>query len=158
MLLLLSLSAGAKTLNKTKEVFVLRVSTDYDKSKTFDLMLKINYRGLIDGFKTRDNKKKKTKSYPVSIMEDAVPLVKSGGIKLVSLRCENFNTARGCDMIIRYPYNLTYGRFKEVKCQIKRTGRNWGIYHDGKKVTKMHMTSKKLLGTLVGIEKVELKP
>lgn len=140
-----------------KDVFIARISSDYDKSKTYDLILDINDRKLIAGFKTRNNKKKKVKIYSLEVMKGPIVLVKTAGIKLVTLQCNNFNTVKGCDIVIRYPYNITYARFREFHCKISRRNGKWGMFVGKKRFTSMHLVSKKALGVLVGIQRIDVE-
>ena len=138
-------------------IYLATISTDYVK-KTYDLLLELNERQLISGIKTRNNKKNKIKSYPVSVLDKPITLVKAAGITLVGLACKNFATSRGCDIEIEYPSNLTIGRFKIFKAKLEKIENTWKLTHQGVPFSKLHLKSKKFLGLLIGIKKLIPSP
>lgn len=154
-LLLTFLVLGLSIELRAGDVFLSKISTDY-VSKTYDLMVVINDKKLIGGIKTKNNKKNKVKNYPVSVLDKPITLVKAVGVSLVSLKCENFATSRGCDIIIEYPSNITVGSFKKFKAKLEKQNAKWVLTKNGKAFTKMHLISRKVLGLLIGIKRIEV--
>ena len=142
---------------KNEEIFIARITGNFS-DKTYDIFLELNPRKLISAMKTRNNKKKKTKRYGLDILSKPIPLAKAAGVVLVSLKCLRFNTAKGCDIEIEYPSNIALGRFKTFKTKLKRKEGKWGFYDEkGNAFTRMHLVSKKVLGILVGIKRIEIR-
>lgn len=154
---LLQANEETKTPKVSEPIYLATISTDYVK-KTYDLLLDLNERKLISGIKTRNNKKNKIKSYPVSVLGKPITLVKAAGITLVGLSCKNFATSRGCDIEIEYPSNLTIGQFKVFHAKLEKRESQWVLTHQNKAFSKLHLKSRKFLGLLIGIKKVTASP
>lgn len=138
----------------TEDIFLARISTDYVK-KSYDLSLRLNSQKLIIAILTKNNQKNKEKVYPVKVLDKPIILVKAVGIKLISLKCENFATSRGCDITIEYPYNLTYGKFKTFKAKLLKKDGKWQLTdQNNKRFNKLFLQAKKVLGVLIGIKKI----
>lgn len=138
------------------ESFLSLISSDYDKEKTYSLLVDTNEKNEITAIKTRNNLKKKTKTYPPEILGDEITLVKAAGISLVTLRCHNFNPKRGCPITIEYPYNIAFGNFKKFQALIKKNKKGqWGLYTREGQFKKLHLVAKKALGLLIGIKRIE---
>jgi len=155
LLLTTFIALGLNFNLSANDVFLSQISTDY-VSKTYDLMVVINEKKLIGGIKTRNNKKNKIKNYPVTVLDRPITLVKAVGVSLVSLKCENFATSRGCDIIIEYPSNITIGSFKKFKAKLEKRETKWVLTRNGKAFTRMHLISRKVLGLLIGIKRIEV--
>lgn len=140
----------------TKDIHLATISTDYVK-KSYDLMVTIDDRGLITAIKTRNNKKNKIKTYPISVLDKPITLVKAVGVTLVGLTCTNFATNKGCDITIEYPSNITFGRFKNFHAKLEKTGGRWRLTRDGKPFDNMFLVARKLMGLLIGIKRIETK-
>lgn len=146
--------AQVKEQSQVDRVFLARISTDYVK-KTYDLFIDLNNHKLISAITTRNNKKNKIKTYPVSVLKKPITLVKAVGITLISLSCTNFTTSKGCDITIEYPYNLTYGKFKKFKAKLKKKDREWVLVDEKDNVfNQLFLKAKKALGLLVGIKRI----
>lgn len=143
-------------LSKSEDVFLATISTDYVK-RSYDLMIALNDRKLIEAIKTRNNKKNKIKTYPVSVLDKPITLVKAVGVTLVSLTCNNFATNRGCDISIEYPSNLTLGKFKYFHAKLEKKDGKWTLTKNGKPFTKMFLVARKLMGLLIGIKRIEVQ-
>lgn len=140
----------------TKDIHLATIATDYIQ-KSYDLMVTINDRGLITAIKTRNNKKNKIKTYPISVLDKPITLVKAVGVTLVGLTCTNFKTNQGCDIAIEYPSNITLGRFKNFQAKLEKTGGRWRLTRDGKPFDHMFLVARKLMGLLIGIKRIETK-
>jgi len=138
-------------------IYLATISTDY-VDKTYDLLIDLNERTLISGIRTRNNKKNKVKSYPVSVLNKPITLVKAAGITLVSLSCKNFATSRGCDIEIEYPSNLTIGSFKIFYAKLEKREDQWKLTHKGVPFSKLHLISRKFLRLLIGIKGLRASP
>ena len=136
---------------------MVRISNDYTPEKTYDLILDVKINGHIKGIKTRNNKKNKVKFYPPKVLDKSMTLLKAAGIKLITLKCQNFKPNKGCSIIIEYPTNIALGKFKKFHAQIKMKDGQWGMYSTSEqKFRRMHLVSKKLLGLITGIKKIEI--
>lgn len=150
------LAASSEKKSNTTDIYLATISTDYIK-KSYDLMISLNDRKLISAIKTRNNKKNKIKTYPVSVLNKPITLVKAVGVTLVSLACNNFGTNRGCDIKIEYPSNITLGRFKFFHAKLEKNNGQWRLTKDGKPFSKMYLVAKKLMGLLIGIKRIEVR-
>ena len=140
------------------DIFMVRISNDYEPEKTYDLILDVKRNGHIQGIKTRNNKKNKVKFYPPKVLNRPLTLLKSVGIKLITLECKGFQPDKGCDIVIEYPSSLLLGKFKKFHAKIRIKKGQWGMYSENdKKFRRMHFISKKSLGLVTGIKKIELK-
>ncbi len=137
-----------------EEIFLAKISTDYVK-KSYDLSLRLNPQKLITAILTKNNKKNKKKVYPVNVLNKPIILVKAIGIDLISLKCDNFATSRGCDITIEYPYNLTIGRFKKFKAKLQKIDGQWQLTDENnKRFNQLFLKAKKILGVLIGIKRI----
>ncbi len=152
-LLFWSLPSMAK--EEETDIHLATISTDYI-SKTYDLTVTLNNRKLISAIKTKSSKKKHPKTYPVSVLSQPITLVKAVGVTIISLKCLNFATSKGCDIEIEYPSNITIGSFKTFKAKLEFIKGKWQLTHNSKPFTKMHLISRKLLGLLIGIKRIEI--
>ena len=139
-----------------REVFLMTISNDY-KSRTYSLFIVVNRKNQIISMKTRNNHKKKTKTYGVDLLKTKIPLAKTAGITLVELQCLNFKADEGCQIQIEYPYNITYGSFNYFKATLKKYKSQWGFYSENRYFTRMHLIVKKILGIPVGIKEIKLE-
>ena len=140
------------------DIFVVRISNDYEPEKSYDLILDVERNGRIKGIKTRNNKKNKVKFYPPKVLDKPLPLLKAAGITLITIECKGFKPDQGCEIIIEYPSNIALGKFKKFHARIKMLGGQWGIYStEDKKFTRMHLSSRKILGLIAGIKGIKLK-
>ena len=136
------------------DIFMVRISNDFEPEKTYDLILDVETNGKIKGIKTRNNKKKKVKYYPPKVLDQSMTLLKAAGAKLITLECKKFRPDKGCDIIIRYPSNLILFKFKEFHAKIKMNKGQWGMYsQQDQKFRRMHLVSKKTLGLITGIKR-----
>ncbi|MCR9205102.1 MAG: hypothetical protein NXH75_11020 [Halobacteriovoraceae bacterium] len=133
-----------------------KITTDY-VSKSYDLMITLNDRQLIEAIKTKNNKKNRIKNYPVSVLNRPITLVKAVGVTLVSLSCTKFATSRGCDITIEYPSNLAIGSFKNFHAKLEKVEGKWQLSHQGKKFSQLHLVARKALGILIGIKRIEAR-
>ena len=145
-----------KPAPKAEDIYLATISTDYVK-KSYDLMIALNDRKLITAIKTKNNKKNKIKTYPVSVLDKPITLVKAVGVTLVSLSCNNFATNRGCDISIEYPSNLTLGSFKFFHAKLEMVAGKWRLTKDGKPFTQMFLVARKLMGLLIGIKRIDVR-
>ncbi len=148
------LSFFPSTRAQEEDIHLATISTDY-VTKTYDLVLTLNDRKLIDAIKTINNKKKKTKRYGIEVLGKPITLVKAVGVTLISLRCLNFTTSKGCDIEIEYPSNLTIGSFKTFNAKLERNENGWQLTHKGAPFKKLHLVARKVLGLLIGIKRIE---
>jgi len=137
----------------TSEQEVLIITSDFTK-KTYSLILKLDEKYHIIGVKTKNNLSGKVKSYPSSYLNKEIVLAKAIGIKLITLKCVNFNPADGCKILITYPFNLTLNDFDTFKSYMSLNNKKWGFYKRGKKFKTLKLYSKKFLGLLIGISKM----
>lgn len=137
-----------------KIVFLAKISTDLT-SKTYDLNVITNEQNQIQAIQTKNNKKNKIKTYKTDVLSRPIVLVKTMGIELVSLQCKGFNHENGCEIEIEYPYNLTYGKFKNFHAKLEKKDGAWVLTKDGNIFKKMHLKAKKLIGILVGVKRIE---
>lgn len=138
-----------------KPAFLAKISSDY-VSKTYNLAVLLNDKGEIAGIRTKNNKKNKIKTYGVDVLNKKITLVKALGVSLITLKCHEFHPEKGCRIDIEYPYNLTYGKFKNFNARILKKNDKWGLYVGDRKFTQMKLVAKKLLGLLVGIKSIEV--
>lgn len=137
------------------DIHLATISTDY-VSKTYDLILTLNHRKLISAIKTKSSNKQHPKTYPVSVLSEPITLVKAVGVTIVSLRCLNFATSKGCDIQIEYPSNITVGSFKIFQAKLEFRDQKWQLTHNGAPFTKMHLISRKVLGLLIGVKRIQV--
>lgn len=124
-------------------------------NKTYTLKLGVDKSNSIENFQVTNNKKQRTKIYPKEILNRPIVLVKTLGIKLVGLRCLNFNKNEGCNIEIEYPHNLTYGRFKIFQAKLKKDKSGiWRLYAYGDAFNNLELVPKKGLGILIGIKSI----
>ena len=136
------------------DIFILRISNDYQPDKTYDLILDVQSNGHIKRMKTRNNKKNKVKHHPPKVLDKPLTLLKAVGVKLITLECKGFKPDKGCDIIIEYPSNLVLGKFKKFHAKIKMNKGQWGMYSDkDQKFRRMHLVSKKALGLIIRHQK-----
>lgn len=140
-----------------EDVYLATITTDYVK-KSYDLMISLNDRQLIEAIKTKNNKKNRIKNYPVSVLNRPITLVKAVGVTLVSLSCTQFATNRGCDIAIEYPSNIAVGSFKKFHAKLEKVEGKWQLSHNGTKFTKLHLIARTALGILIGIKRIEPHP
>ncbi len=140
----------------SQDIFLATISTDYVK-KSYDLIITVNDRKLISAIKTKNNKKQKIKTYLVNVLNKPITLVKAVGITLVNLSCLKFATNRGCDIVIEYPENITVGKFKKFTAKLEKHKGVWKLTKNGKPFSKMVLISRKLLGLLIGIKRIEIQ-
>lgn len=146
----------AQTVSENQEdIFLATISTDYIK-KSYDLILTLNERKLIAAIKTKDSKKNKVKTYPVSVLNKPITLVKAVGVTLVNLSCLNFATNRGCDIIIEYPSNITVGKFKKFTAKLEKHEGTWKLTKSGNPFSQMNLISRKIVGLLIGIKRIDI--
>lgn len=138
-----------------QEVLLAVISTNYT-DRTYDLLLSIDTDQSVLGIKTKSNKGK-VKSYPLAVLDREVVLVKAIGVSLVTLMCTNFHQTNGCPIEIEYPSNLTYGKFSRFQAQLINHNGQWQLQSSGRAFTSMHLMAKKLLGLLIGVERIELR-
>jgi len=120
-------------------------------------MIHLNDRKLIESIKTRNNEKNKLKVYPVKVLNNPITLVKALGVTLVSLKCTDFATNRGCNIDIEYPSNIAIGSFKIFKAKLSKVGGKWQLSHNNKKFTQLHLIARKAFGILIGIKRIEAR-
>ncbi|CAM9866727.1 unnamed protein product [Chrysoparadoxa australica] len=142
------------TAKASEDIYLATITTDYI-NKSYDLMITLNDRFLIEAIKTKNNQKNRIKNYPVSVLGKPITLVKAVGVTLVSLSCTNFATSRGCDITIEYPANIAVGSFKNFHAKLEKVDGKWQLSHQGKKFTKLHLVARKALGLLIGIKRIE---
>ncbi len=133
------------------------LSNDYKARDTRDLMVVTDAQNQIVSIQIRNNRKKRTKTYPVEKLREKIPLAKTAGITLIELRCLNFRPKHGCTVQIEYPYNITYGSFRQFRTELKLQDGKWGFYQSGQRFQGIHMVAKKLFGLLVGIQEIQLR-
>ena len=137
-----------------KDVVLANITSDY-VSKTYQLSLRVNEQELITAILTKSSKKNKLKVYPINVLNKPITLVKALSVELVTLKCINFNTSRGCDIIIDYPRNITLGIFRSFHAKLLKYNGKWQLQDQtGNRFTKLHLQSKTLLGILVGIKRI----
>lgn len=138
-----------------EEVLLSKISTDF-VNKSYLLKLVTNDKNEIQSIKTINNKNK-VKNYPVNVLNKPISLVKTAGITLVSLECQNFHPLIGCDILIEYPANIAIGHFDKFKARLLRVRGKWKLISKNKVFTHMRLMARKLAGLLVGVEAIELK-
>ena len=145
----------AKTVQK-KTTLLAILSNDYRKG-TRDLMVVTDAKHQIVSIQIRNNRKKRTKTYPASKLNEKIPLAKTAGVTLVELQCLNFDPQKGCLVQIEYPYNITYASFRRFRAELKLKNGQWGFYQGERRFVGIHMIAKKWLGILVGIKEIQLR-
>lgn len=138
-----------------RDVFLTLISTDYT-SKTYTLFVQVNASNDIVGVKIRNNKKNKIKLYPNSKLNTKMTLVKALGTSIITLTCSNFKPNSGCLIGIEYPSNIVFGKYKTFLAFLKRENNKWALSSGPVHFTNMHLKSRKALGLLVGIKKIEI--
>jgi hypothetical protein len=120
-------------------------------------MVEVNQKNEIVAIKTRNNKKNKIKVYPIEKLKTRISLVKTLGVTLVGLRCQDFDKTKGCSIEIEYPSNIMAGSFKTFKAKLERQDDVWILTENQKHFTQMHLVAKKMMGLLIGIKKIDLR-
>ena len=92
---------GRPSLQQT--TLLATLSNDYKARDTRDLMVVTDAQNQIVSIKIRNNRKKKTKTYPATKLREKIPLAKTAGITLIELQCINFRPKHGCMIQIEYP-------------------------------------------------------
>ena len=155
LIFLLFFSSFGLHAEDIRDIHLSLISTNY-VPKTYSLYVGVNKKNVIQYIKTVNNKKKKVKIYPNKVLRNNVPLVKAGGIELVSLRCEKFDPNVGCPITIKYPINVLVMAFKSFKAVIRKENGKWGLFVGPKRFTKMHLIARKVLGLLIGVKRIEV--
>lgn len=155
LILFLFLVSSPVFSTETKDIHLSLISTNY-VDKTYSLLVGVDKNNVIQYIKTINNKKNKVKIYPNKVLKNNVPLVKAAGIELVTLNCKNFNPSEGCPITIKYPTNVIVMAFSSFKAVIKKENGKWGLFIGSRKFTKMHLISKKVLGLLIGVKRIEV--
>jgi hypothetical protein len=138
-----------------EDIVVATISSDYIK-KTYTLMVSVNEQNEIESIKVRNNKKNKIKIYKTDVLHRPIILVKAAGIKIVTLKCNHFRKNTGCGIVIEYPSNIASGSFKKFTSTLEKRGEKWVLSDGGNLYSRMHLKSKKFLGLLIGIKRIEL--
>lgn len=153
--LLISIFICFQSFGATKDVHLSLISTNY-VDKTYSLLVGVDDKNVIQYIKTINNKKNKVKIYPNKVLKNNVPLVKAGGVELVTLNCSQFDPTKGCPITIKYPINVLVMAFKSFKAVIRKENGQWGLFVGPKKFTKMHLIARKMLGLLIGVKRIEV--
>ncbi|MFW5887867.1 MAG: hypothetical protein ACOCUH_03610 [Bacteriovoracia bacterium] len=157
LMIVLCLPLWAKEAKNDKMNRIATISTDYI-DKTYDLAIKVDDKNEITHILSINNKKNKIKTYDTTVLKDPIPLVKTMGVSLVTLRCNNFTPKTGCDINIEYPYNIAFGYFKNFEAKMKKTPNGkWALHSkEGKPFNQLHLTAKTFLGALLGVQEIQL--
>lgn len=137
-----------------KDILLATISSDY-AAKTYGLSIRVNKNNEIESIVSKNNKKNKSKVYHSSVLNNEITLVKTLGIPLVTLKCSDFDSEAGCPITINYPKNIAIANFDNFHARLRKVKGKWGLYVDNKKFTKMNLIAKKVLGALVGVDKIE---
>tara|TARA_R110002072_G_scaffold64203_6_gene159790 strand:- start:635 stop:1132 length:498 start_codon:yes stop_codon:yes gene_type:complete len=137
----------------TRDIFLANISSDI-MDKTYDLLVSVDNKKEVISIKTRNNKKNKIKIYKTAVLNKPITLVKTLGITLISLSCNQFNKATGCNIVIEYPYNITYGKFRKFHCKLVKDDGEWKLVAGKKAFSKLHLKANKVVGLLVGIKQL----
>jgi hypothetical protein len=152
-LILSLLTTSAQPQAPLQKVFLASIKTDALK-KTYKLFVELDSEGDIKNIRT-ENEKGKVKIYEAELLNSKIVLVKTIGIELVTLHCNNFNKKTGCALSIEYPSNLATGRFGTFHADLKREKNLWSLNSNGKSFTNLNLIARKALGLLVGIKRIE---
>ncbi|MFT6070001.1 MAG: hypothetical protein ACJAT2_002486 [Bacteriovoracaceae bacterium] len=156
LLYLISFQLYSTETPKIKDIHLSTISTNY-VDKTYSLLIGVDENNTIQYVKTINNKKNKVKIYQNELLKNNLPLVKAAGVELVTLRCEEFDPSKGCPITIRYPINILVMAFKSFKAEIKKDSNGeWGLYMGPKRFTKMKLIARKVLGLLIGVDRIEV--
>lgn len=134
---------------------LLNISSNFSKSR-YGLILLLNKRNNILKIKTKNYKKKKNKQYSVNVLKKGIALVKTGGIKLVTLKCQDFKRHKGCQMTLKYPTNILTLSNKILKISLEKKKKTWSFYYNGRAFQNMKVHGRKIFGKVIGIKKIEL--
>ena len=120
-------------------------------------MVEVDKKNDIVRIKTRNNKKNKLKIYNTDVLDKPISLVKVSalGLRLIDLTCKGFSPTKGCNIEIKYPYNIISGKNYYFHAILKRVKNKWGLYENGRLYNRMNLLPKKLLGLLVGIKGIQ---
>ena len=140
-----------------KNIYLAKIASDYAKSKYYELSINVNDKNEIVSIQSTRKPNIKKKIYGASILEKEMTLVKTVGIKLVTMKCHKFTATRGCDIEISYPRNITLAKFRSFFAQLRKIGGKWGLYSaHGDKFNRLNLISNKVLGLLVGIREIQM--
>lgn len=132
-----------------------------EMKRQYYIFLRTNDRNLITGVMVKKSlTDTRHKFYPIQKFYKPASLVKVLGKKIITLQCTDINTASGCGLVIKYPYNLVTGNYKQFTARIKRDGRKWYLSNRHGVIKSLHLKKKALIGILVGIKEIrpEYKP
>ena len=108
---------------------------------------------------TFNNRAKRIERIVIALdkMEGGINIEKLDGREIVNLKSDNFATHNGGNLELDTLYNGAKGTRKSYELDLDRVGDTWLIKKNGKKVTQLHLKSKKvfLIGT-VGIEDIQV--
>lgn len=157
MLLLLLTSANALAVERT-----LVSITNEENTNVFKMVIATDENEDIEKFykDTFDKKAKRIERIVIALdrIERGVNIETMDGREIVNLKSDNFATHNGGNLELDTLYNGAKGTRKSYDLDLDRIGDSWEIKRNGRKVTKLHLKSKKvfLLGT-VGIEDIQVK-
>jgi hypothetical protein len=154
---LLLTSANALAAERT----LVSITND-ENSNVFKMVIATDQNEDIDKFykDTFDKKAKRIERKIIALdrIERGVNIERMEGRDIVNIKSENFATHNGGNLELDTLYNGAKGTRKSYDLELDRVGDSWLIKKNGRKVTKLHLKSKKvfLLGT-VGIEDIQVK-
>lgn len=150
-------SSSKATLSEApKSISLSSITSDYTDKK-YELSIEVDHDNKMTKIKTYNVNKNRFREYGLDVLNNRISLVKAAGIELISLRCLEFNPDTGCKLEISYPKNVAVANFGEFQAMLKRLDKSWEIQTlDGHRIDRLHLISKKLLGLLVGIERIEV--
>lgn len=140
-----------------QNIVLSTITSDFKKDYFYELSINVDKSGKIQSIQSTKKPHNTHKVYPTELLNKEITLVKSIGISLVTLKCIGFTPTHGCDIEISYPYNISYGNFDSFAAQLRKVGGKWGLYSSkGEAFNNMQLVSKKMLGLLVGIKRINL--
>ena len=136
--------------------------TNDENTNTFKMVISTDENEDISMFykDTFDKRSKRIERRVIALdqIDKGVNIEKMEGREIVNLKSENFASHNGGNLELDTLYNGAKGTRKTYDLDLDRVGDNWLIKKNGKKVTQLHLKSKKvfLIGT-VGIEDIQVK-
>jgi hypothetical protein len=142
----------------TEDLQIVKVTTDAVAGE-------VNIKGVQDEdlnvTMLRQVAPEETKDITLEELNKGVVLFKQGDYEVVKLVSEKYDGKIGADAHIVYLYNGITNTYKKFPFEVHRDGDKWSLMvneRTGRRTfTQMFMKAKKVLGKIVGIEKITVQ-
>ena len=133
---------------------VLEMKSEPENNKLHQIFALFSEAGDIEAIARIDESSSNTLDFR-ELMDGDVVIAVSGGKDAVILSCTECNKADGGPLIFRYLHNGLSDEYRNIDLSLTRIDDKWKVFDSaGTEVQNLTLRSKKILGRVVGIEKI----